>query len=181
MGNITVKELERKPMNFLERTYVPEIIRGLSVTITHMFRNLNPNKAERTVVTVQYPEEKVTYPERYRGMHRLMKRDDGQVRCVACMCCSTICPADCIHIEAAEHDDPTIEKYPHLFVIDELRCIVCGLCVEVCPCDAIRMDTAIHVPPFIDRTTSFYDRDFLLQLGGPSRSTQGGGPRQFNA
>ena len=28
---------------------------------------------------MQYPEEKVHYPERYRGLHRLMLRDDGFV------------------------------------------------------------------------------------------------------
>jgi NADH-quinone oxidoreductase subunit I len=90
------------------------------------------------------------------------------------MCCSTICPANCIHIEAAEHDDPTIEKYPRVFVIDELRCIVCGLCVEACPCDAIRMDTGVHMKPRTDRTTSFHQRDELMQLGGLSIATRGG-------
>jgi NADH-quinone oxidoreductase subunit I len=90
------------------------------------------------------------------------------------MCCSTICPADCIHIEAAEHDDPSIEKYPETFVIDELRCIVCGLCVEACPCDAIRMDSGVHIHPFTDREDSFYERDLLMELGGPSVAEQGG-------
>ncbi len=174
MGEVKVKHVVRTKMTFWERTYVPEIAKGLAVTIGAFFTNLNPRKSERNTFTVQYPEETRVYPDRYRGLHRLMLRDDGQVRCVACMCCSTICPANCIHIEAAEHDDPAIEKYPRVFVIDELRCIVCGLCVEACPCDAIRMDTGVHIPVFADRGDAFLDRDHLMERGTLSAAKQGG-------
>lgn len=174
MGEVKVKKVQREARTFWERTYVPEIAKGLAVTISNFFTNLNPKKEERTIFTVQYPEEKRTYPERYRGLHRLMLRDDGQVRCVACMCCSTICPANCIHIEAAEHDDPAIEKYPKVFVIDELRCIVCGLCVEACPCDAIRMDSGVHIPVFAERGEAFLNRDLLMERGTLSSAKQGG-------
>ena len=174
MANVNVKVIDREPQSLWEKSYIPEIIRGLAVTTSHFFRNLNPNVEKRSTFTRNYPEEPTIYPERYRGLHRLMLRDDGQVRCVACMCCSTICPADCIHIEAGEHDDPTIEKYPSIFVIDELRCIVCGLCVEACPCDAIRMDSGVHIPPYGDRNDAFYDRDLLMSLGGRSQAVQGG-------
>lgn len=174
MGEVNVKKMERPDKSLWEKSYLPEIARGLSVTMKHFFKNLNPDKEKRDTFTTSYPEERNEYPERFRGMHRLMVRDDGQVRCVACMCCSTICPADCIHIEAAEHDDPSIEKYPETFVIDELRCIVCGLCVEACPCDAIRMDSGVHIHPFTDREDSFYERDLLMELGGPSVAEQGG-------
>lgn len=174
MANVNVKKVDRITQTLWEKSYIPEIVRGLSVTSRHFFRNLRPNKAKRTTFTREYPEVETVYPERYRGLHRLMLRDDGQVRCVACMCCSTICPADCIHIEAGEHDDPTIEKYPSIFVIDELRCIVCGLCVEACPCDAIRMDSGKHIPPYGERDEAFFDRDLLMELGGLSQAKQGG-------
>ncbi|MFB6263202.1 MAG: 4Fe-4S binding protein, partial [Bradymonadaceae bacterium] len=74
----------------------------------------------------------------------------------------------------AEHDDPSIEKYPEEFVIDQLRCIDCGLCVEACPCDAIRMDSGVHVEAYSDRGDSFQDRDKLMELGGQSLAEQGG-------
>jgi len=174
MGNVEVKPVERRERTFWEKTYVPEIAKGLAVTMGHFFRNLSPNKERRQTFTRQYPEEPTHYPPRYRGIHRLMLREDGQVRCVACMCCSTICPANCIHIEAGEHDDPSIEKYPQTFVIDELRCIVCGLCVEACPCDAIRMDSGRHIPPYAERGEAFLDRDLLMEAGGLSMAKQGG-------
>ncbi|MFW5967557.1 MAG: NuoI/complex I 23 kDa subunit family protein [Persicimonas sp.] len=175
MSEVRVKKVDRVKQGLWEKSYIPEIARGLSVTMKHFFTNLNPNKEKRSTLTREYPEQPADYyPERFRGMHRLMVRDDGNVRCVACMCCSTICPADCIHIEAAEHDDPNIEKYPKVFVIDELRCIVCGLCVEACPCDAIRMDSGVHVHPFTDRGEAFYERDLLMELGGLSMAKQGG-------
>lgn len=174
-NNVNVTPVYRPNANNLwDKSYIPEFIRGLVVTTTHLVRNLNPDKSKRLTFTRNYPEEPTVYPERYRGLHRLMLREDGQVRCVACMCCSTICPADCIHIVAAEHDDPTIEKYPRVFVIDELRCIVCGLCVEACPCDAIRMDGGVHIPPFTERGAAFFDRDRLMERGGPSLAVQGG-------
>jgi NADH-quinone oxidoreductase subunit I len=173
-NNVEVKKVERRKRTFWERTYVPEIAKGLAVTVGHFLTNLSPNPASRETFTEQYPEEQREYPPRYRGLHRLMLREDGQVRCVACMCCSTICPANCIHIEAAEHDDPDIEKYPRIFVIDELRCIVCGLCVEACPCDAIRMDSGRHIPVFGDRDEAFLNRDLLMELGTLSSAKQGG-------
>ena len=48
-----------------------------------------------------------------------MMRDDDAVRCVACMCCPTVCPADCITIIPAESDDHGIEKKPAIFEIEE--------------------------------------------------------------
>jgi formate hydrogenlyase subunit 6/NADH:ubiquinone oxidoreductase subunit I len=66
------------------------------------------------------------------------------VRCTSCFLCATACPAHCIFIEAGEHPDSDVEKFPLRYEIDTLRCIYCGMCVEACPCDAIRMDTYVH-------------------------------------
>lgn len=161
-----------------ERIYLPELLRGLAVTTRHFLKNLfkerdtNPNVVDRggnLQSTIQYPEEKAPYPVGYRGLHRLVPREDGKPRCVACYMCATACPAQCIYIEAGEYSPEdsaaasrVIEKYPTAFVIDELRCIVCGLCVEACPKDAIRMDTYTHTPAEYNRQSFVYDIPKLL-------------------
>ena len=144
---------------FWESAYFVEIVKGLAVTGRHLLRNLLHTSE---MPTVQYPEQKRAYSPRFRGRHRLTKREDGSPRCVACMMCSTVCPADCIEIVAGEHEDPTIEKYPESFTIDLLRCVYCGLCEEACPCDAIRMDTGIYEIAADNREAFIVDKDFLL-------------------
>jgi NADH-quinone oxidoreductase subunit I len=173
-----------------DASFLAATAKGLGVTLKHFARNLFlPLKkpADRAaagapvderwrseIETVQYPEEKVTYPERFRGLHRLMMRDDGNVRCVACMCCPTVCPAHCITIIPEESDDKGIEKRPAVFEIDELRCVVCGMCVEACPCDAIRMDTGLHAHPVEDRADAIETKESMLARGIPSTAKQGG-------
>lgn len=155
-----------------EQLYLPELLRGLYITLRHFFRNTFGSK---DIVTIRYPEEKREYPPRSRGVHRLMLRQDGTVRCVACMMCSTICPAQCIYIVAGEREDDTgIEKYPVSFEIDELVCVVCGMCVEACPCDAIRMDSGIHFPPVEHRHETLMRKPDLIRLGSHNIAVQGG-------
>jgi NADH-quinone oxidoreductase subunit I len=148
-------------MTFREKAYLFEIIKGLVITFKHLISNLrHPSR----ILTVEYPEQKKEISERYRGQHRLMRREDGSPRCVACMLCSTACPADCITIVAGEHPDPAIEKYPIAYEIDELRCVFCGMCVEACPCDAIRMDTGIYDMANYTRESLIYRKEFLLKF-----------------
>ncbi len=148
-----------KRMNTRESLYIFEVVRGLGVTIKHLLRNI-AHTAE--MPTTQYPEEKRVYSDRFRGRHRLTQREDGSPRCVACEMCSTVCPADCIAIEAAEHPDLSIEKYPESFTIDLLRCVYCGMCEEACPCDAIRLDTGIYEIAADRRDKFVVDKEFLL-------------------
>src|SRR6185369_13917014 len=135
-----------------EQLYLPQVVGGLMVIIYKFWRNLTLHglhvfgiaKNTRAAITVQYPDEQKLYPDNYRGSHRLTLKEDGSVRCTSCFLCATACPAHCIFIEAGEHPDPTVEKFPLRYEIDTLRCIYCGTCVEACPCDAIRMDTSVH-------------------------------------
>jgi len=173
-----------------ETSYLAATAVGLGITVRHFAKNLfQPRKSVKQlgfggappevsgrndIETIQYPEEKVQYPERFRGLHRLLMRDDGQVRCVACMCCPTVCPANCITIVPEESGDASIEKRPAIFEIDELRCVVCGLCVEACPCDAIRMDTMEHAHPVEERWQGIENKESLLARGIRSTAKQGG-------
>src|SRR6056300_806964 len=56
---------------------------------------------------------------------QIMRQPNGRVRCVACMCCSTACPANCIDIVVGEADDTSVEKYPVEFDIVLLKCVYC--------------------------------------------------------
>jgi NADH-quinone oxidoreductase subunit I len=170
-----------------ETSFLAATAKGLGITIKHFARNFFlplkkakeraragapiDDKWRNEIETVQYPEEKVTYPERFRGLHRLMLREDGAVRCVACMCCPTVCPAHCITIVPEESDEKGIEKRPAIFEIDELRCVVC---VEACPCDAIRMDTGEHARPTEDRAVAIETKESMMARGIRSTATQGG-------
>jgi NADH-quinone oxidoreductase subunit I len=149
----------RKRATFRESIYVWEIVRGLVITMRHLLRNIFHME---DMPTMQYPDQKRVYSARFRGRHRLMQREDGSPRCVACQMCSTVCPADCITIDAAESPDPAIEKLPSRFDIDLLRCVYCGLCEEACPCDAIRMDTGIYEIVADRREKFVVHMDFLL-------------------
>src|SRR5213079_1009769 len=167
-----------RPGSLAQQAYLPAIAEGLGVTFRHFVKNFFGNvtgfRKKTDIATIEYPEEKKAYPERFRGLHRLMLRDDGQVRCVACMMCPTVCPAHCITIVAEEAPDGRIEKRPKIFEIDELRCVVCGLCAEACPCDAIRMDTLDHAKPSYRRVDAILDMEELMSRGTTSIATQGG-------
>jgi NADH-quinone oxidoreductase subunit I len=173
--------MERPRLSLLERTYLPQVLDGLRVTTRHFARNLALHtlhlfgiaRERRAAVTTQYPEERKVYPDGYRGAHRLTLKPDGSVRCTACFLCATACPAKCINIEAGEHPDPEVEKYPTRYEIDTLQCIYCGMCVEACPCDAIRMDTFVHPriwgyrrEDFIEPKAVLMDRSRVLQARG---------------
>ena len=58
--------LDREPMG-VEATFLPAILKGLGVTARHFFRNVFGRKY---TATVEYPDQKPPYPERYRGVHR---------------------------------------------------------------------------------------------------------------
>jgi NADH-quinone oxidoreductase subunit I len=126
-----------------------EIARGASITGRHFFVNMTFHTLHlfgirtkrRGAVTIQYPEVQKPLSPRHHSLHRIRPREDGQPSCVACMLCVTVCPSECLYVEASEDPDPEVQKLPAKFVVDLNRCCFCGFCVEACPVDAIRMDT----------------------------------------
>ncbi|PYS19741.1 MAG: hypothetical protein DMG17_01300, partial [Acidobacteria bacterium] len=123
-----------------EHATVWSTFRAFAVTLRRFFTSL----FKGDIPTINYPEQSRPYSERFRGTHILTVRDDGSLKCVACYMCATICPAECIYIEAGEHPNPEIEKFPTRFDIDMMRCIYCGFCVDACPEEAIIMSREHH-------------------------------------
>jgi NADH-quinone oxidoreductase subunit I len=131
----------------VSKWYLPGILSGMGLTFGKMVSNLlSYNSGQKKMQTLNYPEEKYEYSPRFKGNHVLTVKKDGSLRCTACMLCATNCPADCIKIVAAEHNDPSVEKFPISYEIDILRCVFCGFCEEACPVDAIRMGPEWQTP-----------------------------------
>lgn len=163
----------REKMTLAERYYLKEVGRGLLITARHFVRNMVYHIAHvfgiakdvDGAVTLQYPDEPARLARRFRGRHRLTRRNDGSPKCVACFMCATACPDNCINIVGGEKEDQSeTEKYPIVYELDIARCCFCGMCVEACPEDAIRMDTG-HVE-FSDfsRKSLLYDKETLLSF-----------------
>ena len=146
--------LVNKKTGILQKLYLIEVTKGLWITIRNMFFSKK--------VTIQFPEERRNYSNRFRGVHYI-KATNGVENCTACMLCPTVCPAECIHIEAGERPDK--EKYPVKFEIDILRCCYCGFCEEACPKDAIKL-SSIYEMAVSFREQGVYDKEALLVQRG---------------
>ncbi len=150
------KPVSRKtPRGLLARTYLPSVLKGMWITLRHIFR---------PKATMQYPEETWKLPESYRGLPALVRDQTGRVKCVACFLCEYVCPPKAIHIEAQEIQTG-VEKGPHVFDINMLRCIMCGYCEEVCPEQAIFL-TGEYRTVGISREEMIFHKDRLLEMGG---------------
>lgn len=127
--------------SFWDRLYLPALAIGLKVTIKQFYRTL----FLRESTTIQYPEERRTYSQRFRGEHFISVDANKTENCTSCYLCQTVCPAECITIIAEERpadENPygvRKEKRPARFDIDALRCCFCGFCEEACPKDAIKL------------------------------------------
>ncbi len=112
------------------------IVIGMKITLKYCF--------QRTVV-VQYPEHRLTFAPRYRGIHEF---EDN--KCIACDLCAKACPVDCIYIDktaprridkatgTVRMEDPKNGELLR-FAIDYSKCLFCALCTEPCPTDCIHM------------------------------------------
>lgn len=152
-----VKVLEPKPLNFMERLYLPNILKGMVITFRHIFQK----KA-----TIQYPEQKRPFSPVFRGLHVLNRDEEGRERCTACGLCAVACPAEAITMEAAERKKGEEhlyreEKYAARYEINMLRCIFCGLCEEACPKDAIYLSETF-APANFTRKGFIYGKPDLL-------------------
>jgi len=152
------------------------ILKGLSVTFKHLITTfvddiswvgkrgsletfqIKQGLSGRGMYTVQYPEEKIAVPERFRYIPFLVtyNQDDpeypGKDWCTSCGICAKVCPPQCIWITRGT--DPVTGRpkaEPENFHIDIDICMNCGYCAEYCPFDAIKMDHDYELATY-DRT-----------------------------
>lgn len=152
------KEVSKKEMTFMESIYLPAVIKGMGLTLKHVFRK---------PVTNRYPDVERTFAPVYRGMHVLKRDEEGRENCTACGLCAVACPAEAITMTAAERKPGEEnlyreEKYAATYEINMLRCIFCGLCEEACPKEAVFLTDRI-VPTYFERNDFIYGKDKLVE------------------
>jgi NADH-quinone oxidoreductase subunit I len=151
---MAIKAAPRPNLTWWDRMYIPSIIKGLKVTASHLFRKK---------VTMQFPEVKWPFPQKYRGYPMLVTGDNGMENCVACKLCEIVCPPRAITIEIGAYaQQEKRERIPAEFIIDMGRCIVCGMCEEACPCNAIVMSRT-HVMSSGSRSDLIFKKTLLLE------------------
>ena len=115
---------------------VKSVLIGMRITLKYCFQK---------TVTVQYPEQQLSFAPRYRGIHEFEAE-----KCIACDLCAKACPVDCIYIDKSGPRridkktgtvNPGDPKNGELlrFAIDYSKCLFCALCTEPCPTDCIHM------------------------------------------
>lgn len=152
------KVVVKKEMSFYERIYLPAIISGMMITLSHLFRKK---------VTIQYPEQTRTFSDIYRGQHVLKRDEIGAERCTSCGLCAVACPAEAITMTSAERKPGEEhlyreEKYAATYEINMLRCIFCGDCEDACPKEAIFL-TDKKMDSEYDRQSFIYGKDMLVE------------------
>ena len=109
---------------------------GMKITLRYCFQK---------PVTVNYPEQRLSFAPRYRGIHEFELN-----KCIACDLCAKACPVDCIYIDKTGPRridkvsglvDESDSKNGQLvrFAIDYSKCLFCALCTEPCPTLCIHM------------------------------------------
>ena len=139
--------------HFIRTFALTELLQGLALTLRVMFRK-KP--------TVRYPEEKTPLSPRFRGLHALMRDENGEEKCIGCKLCESVCPAKAIMIETGEREDGS--RRTTRYEIDQSKCIFCGLCEEACPVDAI-----VEIPMFEyianEKGDLLFGKEVLLSVG----------------
>ena len=146
--------IRKKDLSFLQKTYIPEILKGLRMTVRQMFQ---------PTFTSQFPEERFQPDMSFRGRPVLVT-ENGVERCVACGLCARVCPSLAIDVQAAETDLEK-ERYPIKFEINMVRCIFCGFCEEVCPEEAIVMSQE-YLLVFSSQEEALFGKERLLKSTG---------------
>jgi NADH-quinone oxidoreductase subunit I len=129
------------------------VVNAMGVTLKNFLRK---------PVTIQYPDVKREYPDRFRGILALTyDRETGEENCIGCRLCEYVCPPQVIKVEMLKGEK---RNYAKIFFLELYACEFCELCVQVCPTDAIIMMKSFDLATS-DRRELLLDKDRLHQLG----------------
>jgi formate hydrogenlyase subunit 6/NADH:ubiquinone oxidoreductase subunit I len=114
------------------------VLKSMAVACRHFFTRS---------VTLQYPTERWTMPERSRA--RLLNNIED---CIGCQQCLRVCPTHCIAIKTEKRGKEEPEVFASngmpiklralVFDIDMTICCYCGLCTFTCPTHCLVMTPA---------------------------------------
>lgn len=175
------------------------VVKGMGVTLRHFFetytvgQNKQPSAAGNVpapaeaitggkvpagmptetggIFTVEYPDQKLPVPERFRYLPFLLYEDEAGserasfdgIRCTACGICAKVCPPQCIWIVQGKGDDGRPRPIATEFYIDASICMSCGFCAEYCPFDAIKMDHDYEFSSYERHESWVFDIQELLR------------------
>jgi NADH-quinone oxidoreductase subunit I len=140
------------------REWIKNVWDGLYTTLAGM--RITGRYLLQKPITIQYPDERMPIPDRYRGIHYL-----EQEKCINCLACARACPIDCIEMDAIRHGK---ELEWVSFSVDYQKCMFCELCVYPCPKDCIHMGAEFA---FVTDDRSELNHD-LLSFKGMSRDAK---------
>jgi NADH-quinone oxidoreductase subunit I len=131
--------------------YGKGILKSLSVTLKNLFEKK---------VTLRYPKKIQPMYDRYFGLMKLMRDENGIEKCTGCGICAANCPTHAIELTKGKREDgkPFAQTYRILIQ----QCMFCGICVEVCPFDALKVGHTYTLAVY-DRDHMIYNKEQLLE------------------
>jgi NADH-quinone oxidoreductase subunit I len=119
---------------FLKMITFPDLLKGLKITNKYIIKKK---------ITEKYPEEKRSYPYRYRG--RIHVTIDT---CISCKLCEKACPEGCLKVYPPPKEIMKTDKRPAQFYFSQEHCLHCGMCVDACPTGSIHHSHEFEITVF---------------------------------
>jgi NADH-quinone oxidoreductase subunit I len=147
------------------KTLIPvELAKGLLLTGKRFAQVMfTPNRGKLKLHIVnEYPEVPAKVQPRFRGRLQLLKDNEGEIICVACLLCVKACPTNAIQIVPGKKEGRKT-RIPISYDFELERCTFCGFCVESCTFGAIALNHQFEM-------AVYHREDLALGLGGTFQS-----------